>query len=126
MKRLGTVEWPAEPISARLEKFSPGAKAPLIRCLYVRAKSPYLPPKGSCRGAILSVRHAVQDVIEADAKGHGREGLGIIRIVRPFPCVAQVHVVADRDHDAPLLVPDSAPFRLIAVFLIGAAAPNVL
>ena len=72
------------------------------------------------------MRHAIDDVIESDAKGHRGKSLRVIRVVGPLPCVAQVHVVANGDDDAALVVADGAPFRLIAVLLIGAAAPHIL
>ena len=68
-----------------------------------------------------SVRHAVHDVVDADAKRHRRERLRILGIVGPFPGIAQMHVVADGHDDAALVVADGAPLRDVAVLLVGAA-----
>src|SRR5208283_3809521 len=38
----------------------------------------------------------------------------------------QMHVVANGDDDATLVVADGAPFGLIAVLFVGAPGPNVL
>src|ERR1700722_15545404 len=72
------------------------------------------------------MRHAVKDVIEPYTEGHRCEGLGIIRIVRPLPCVAQMHVMADGDDDAALIIADSSPLWLIAVLLVSASGANPL
>src|SRR5450631_2260855 len=70
--------------------------------------------------------HAINDVIEPHAKGHRSEGLRIVRIVSPLPCVAQVHIVADGHNNSPFVVADGAPFRLISILLVGASGPDIL
>jgi len=72
------------------------------------------------------MRHAVHDVIDAHAEGQRCERFRILRVICPFPRIAQVHVVADRDDDAPFGVADGAPFRHVAILLIGAARRDVL
>src|SRR6202034_3167274 len=72
------------------------------------------------------VRHAIHDVIEPHAKSHRCESLWISWIVGPLPGVAQVHVVADRDHDAPLVVADRPPLRDVSVFFIRPPRPHIL
>src|SRR5439155_22406540 len=51
------------------------------------------------RVSVRLVGHAVHDVIDADAKRHRGKRLRIVGAVGPFPRVAQMHVVADRDDD---------------------------
>src|ERR1700677_1736548 len=68
--------------------------------------------------AKASMRHAVNDVIQRHPKSHGSEGLRVIRIVRPFPGIAQVHVVTDGDHDAALVVANCTPLGHVSVFFV--------
>src|SRR5271170_5596288 len=72
------------------------------------------------------MRHAVEDVIESHAEGHRGKRLRIVRIVRPLPRIAQVHIVADSHHDSPFVIADGAPLRLIAILLIGVSGANPL
>src|SRR6202034_200559 len=72
------------------------------------------------------VRHAIHDVIEPHAKCHRCERLWISWIVGPLPGVAQVHVVADCDHDAAFVVADRAPLRDVPVFFIRPPRPHIL
>src|SRR5215469_2849754 len=76
--------------------------------------------------AIDLVGHAIDDVTQSYTKGHRGEGFRIVRIVRPFPRVTEMHVVADSDHDASLVVTDGTPFRNVPVLLICAAGADVL
>src|SRR5689334_14177903 len=73
-----------------------------------------------------SVREGVDDVV--DVRPHALRGvlLGIARRVGMLHRVAEVHVVADRDHDAALIVVDAAPARRVAVLLVGPAAVHEL
>src|ERR1700728_1423488 len=70
--------------------------------------------------------HAIDDVVQPHAKSHRSEGLGIIWVVGPLPCVAQVHVVTDGYDYAAFIIADGTPLGLIAILLVGAAAPHIL
>src|SRR6185312_15907057 len=70
--------------------------------------------------------HPVDDVIKSHSEGHGCERFRVVWIICPFPRVSQVHVVADGDDNASLIVANSAPLRLVPVFLVGASGPDVL
>src|SRR4051794_22059019 len=70
--------------------------------------------------------HAIEDVVEADPEGHGREGLRVVRIVCPLPCITEMHVVTDCDHNASLVISNGAPLGLIAIFLVCSASPYIL
>src|SRR5579862_3628288 len=83
------------------------------------------PRSRSCLPARL-VRHAIHDVIEPHAKSHGSEIFRISRIVRPFPGVAQVHVVADGDHHAAFVVANGPPLWHIAVLFVGPSGIHIL
>src|SRR5580704_1088629 len=69
--------------------------------------------------------HGVGDVVEDDAKSKSGKLLRILRAVRPLPGVTEVHVGADRHHDAPVVVADSPPLRHIAVLLIGSPGVDI-
>ena len=72
-----------------------------------------------------SVRQIVNKIIHRDPVRQRRPLLRIPRIVRPLPGVAQIHVVADRDHHAALVVVNRAPVRSLsrlARFIRPAAA----
>jgi hypothetical protein len=64
------------------------------------------------------MRHAVENVVKPHAECHGCEGFRVIWVVGPLPCITQVHVVADGDNYAPLIIADGTPFGLISVFLV--------
>jgi hypothetical protein len=70
--------------------------------------------------------HGVRNVIEHDAKRESGKLLGILRAVRPFPGVAQMHVVADRHHHAAAIVANGAPLRHVAVLFVGSAGVDIL
>src|ERR1019366_6182815 len=78
--------------------------------------------------AVASVRQIVNEIIHRDPICQRRPLLRIPWIVRPFPRIAQIHVVADRDHYAPLIVVDRAPVRSFSRLprLIRPAAANPL
>src|SRR5438034_9916331 len=68
-----------------------------------------------------SVRHGVDDIIDADADSQLGELFRIARVIGVLPGVAQVHVVADGHHEASLVVVDAAPNRNPTVMLVGYA-----
>src|SRR5579862_3827338 len=47
-------------------------------------------------------------------------------LIGVLPGIAEVHVMTDRDHDAPVVVPDGPPLGNVAIFLIRYAAADVL
>src|SRR5215471_16281135 len=61
------------------------------------------------RSTERSVGHRVYDVICADLIGQGGHWNGIIRIVGMLPGVAGVHIKIDDDHQAVMIVINSAP-----------------
>src|SRR5881227_2489880 len=63
---------------------------------------------------IILVTHRVDHVIDRDAKAEIGVLDGIDGIVGVLPGVAEVHVMAHRDHDAAVVVEDRAPVRLLA------------
>ena len=63
--------------------------------------------------------HRIDEVVDANAVGKRGVLFGIVREIGPFPCVAQVHVVADGHLDPAFIVEDGSPFRLNAVPLVG-------
>src|SRR5215470_15275872 len=72
------------------------------------------------------MRHAIEDVIEPHPKRHRCKLLWIIRVVGPLPCVAQMHVMTDGDHDMSFVVADSTPFWLITILFVSASGANPL
>src|SRR5579884_1000759 len=60
------------------------------------------------------VRHRVDQIVEPDADAERGEALGILRVIGMLPGIAKVHVVADRDHQAAVVVVDAAPVRRLA------------
>src|ERR1700674_3547140 len=81
---------------------------------------------GTQRSTQGLVGHRVSDVIEDDAKSKSRKLLGVLRLIGVFPGVAEMHVVADRHHDAPMLVADGPPLGDVAVVLISYAGADIL
>src|ERR1700730_3105171 len=73
-----------------------------------------------------SVRHRIDDVIDSQPVGQRGKSLRVTRIVGMFPCVADMHVMADRHHDPPFIVANRPPLRLDAVPLVGSARADVL
>src|SRR5580704_12764783 len=71
------------------------------------------------------MRHGVGDVVEDDAKSKSGKLLRVLRAVRPLPGVTEMHVGADRHHDAPVVVADGAPLGHVAVLLISSAGVDV-
>src|ERR1035441_3730997 len=85
--------------------------------------------KRSTNNARPSVRHRVNDVIDADADAEGGESFGVLRVVGVFPGIAEIHVVADGDHQAAAIVVDAAPVggtALALVLFVDFAALQVL
>ena len=74
------------------------------------------------RRRVASMRHRIGDVVHGYADAQGGELLGIVGIVGVLPGVAQIHVVADGDHQAALVVVDAAPGARVAVLLVCHAA----
>ncbi len=60
------------------------------------------------------MRQIVNEIIHRDPISQRRPLLRITPVVRPFPRIAQIHVVADRDHHAPLVVVNRAPVRSLS------------
>src|ERR1035441_9582004 len=69
-------------------------------------------------GANTSVRHRVDDVIDADADAEGGEPFGVLRVVRVLPGIAQIHVVTDGHHQPAVIVVDAAPVGGTAFALV--------
>src|SRR5205085_1146821 len=71
----------------------------------------------------ISVRHRVDKVINERAHRLGGVFLRVIRVVRMLDGVAQVHVVANRDHQPAIVGIDASQMGLFAVLtpLIGPA-----
>src|SRR5579863_9509455 len=70
--------------------------------------------------------HSVDDVVQPHAKSHRREGFRVVRIVGPFPRVAEMHVVADGHDDSAFVISYGAPLGLITILFIRAPRPYVL
>ena len=60
------------------------------------------------------MRQIVDEIVHSDPIRQRRPLLLILRIIRPLPGVAQIHVVADGDDDPPLFVANAAPVRDLA------------
>src|ERR1041384_5911511 len=60
------------------------------------------------------MRHRIDDVVDPDAYPEGGIPLRISRVVGVLPRVAKVHVVANRHHDALVVIENSAPVRRVA------------
>ena len=73
-----------------------------------------------------SVRPPVHDVINPHPESQRGKLLRIAGIVRPFPGVAEVHIVADGHHDASSVVAYRAPFRDVAIFFVSSARAYIL
>ena len=58
---------------------------------------------------VASMRHRIVDVVHGYADAQGGELFGVLGIVGVLPGIAQIHVVADGDHEAALVVVDAAP-----------------
>src|SRR3954447_14143476 len=61
-----------------------------------------------------SMRQRVNNVIYADPHTERGESLRVERIVGVLPGVAQVHVVADCDHQSAVIVENPPPVRCVA------------
>src|ERR1700730_12602174 len=81
---------------------------------------------GTQRSTQGLVGHRVDNVIEDDAKSQSRKLLGVLRLIGVFPGVAEMHIVANRYHDASVLIADGPPLGDVAVLLVGYAAGDVL
>src|SRR5271170_2457846 len=75
---------------------------------------------------ILLVRHRVRDVVDPDAESERGVLFRILGVVGVLPGIAQVHVVADGDHEAAFVVVDAAPVGDEAVFLVDAVRVDEL
>src|SRR4051812_41232654 len=53
-------------------------------------------PEWRVNARVPSVRHRVQDVVDAQAERESGILLGVLRRVGPFPRVADIHIEADR------------------------------
>src|ERR1017187_10209968 len=76
-----------------------------------------------------SVSHGVDNIVDADADAEGGEPFGVLRVVGVFPGIAEVHVVADGDHEAAVVVVDAAPVcgaAIALVLFVNSAALQVL
>src|SRR6185312_10523316 len=76
------------------------------------------------RGSWL-VGHSVGYVVEDNAKRESGKLLRVLRAVGPLPGVTEMHVGADRHHDAAAVVADRAPLGYVAVLLISSAGVDV-
>jgi hypothetical protein len=65
----------------------------------------------------------VNEIVHRDAVSERRPLLRISRIIRPLPGIAQIHVVADGDHDPALVVANATPMRYFpgGAFFVGDA-----
>src|SRR5689334_8374991 len=77
------------------------------------------------RSAVASVRHGIDDVVDADADSERRELFVIVRIVGPFPGIADVGVERHRHHQPAAIVVNPAPARRTAFALIRHAGGQV-
>src|SRR5690348_2920581 len=77
--------------------------------------------KNSNMGPGRSVGHGVRNVVQHDAKRQAGKFLGILGTVGPLPGITQVHVGANRHHDAAVVVADGTPLGHVAIFLISPA-----
>ena len=67
-----------------------------------RAPAQFVQPKR------CSVRQIINKIIHRDPGRQRRPLLRIASVIRPFPRIAQIHVVADRDHHPPLALSNSS------------------
>ncbi len=67
------------------------------------------------------MRHGVDEVIHSDAHAERAVLFGVLRIIGVLPGIAQVHVVADGDHEPAFIVIYAAPFGIVGTFLPVAA-----
>ena len=63
--------------------------------------------------------HAIDDEIDSDFKGIGREFERVIGIVRPLPRVSKVGIPVDQNHQAAVVVEDATHVGYDAVILVG-------
>ena len=70
--------------------------------------------------------HPIHDVVDSEAKSERGEIFGVARVVRPLPSVAEMHVEANGDHDAPFVVADGAPAGNEAVLLVSPSGVDIL
>src|SRR3989304_5680723 len=73
-----------------------------------------------------SMAHTVDDEIHTHLIRVGREPERVVRILSPFPSVAQVGVPVDHDHQTALVVEDSPKLRVVSVFLPGGPSRDSL
>src|SRR5262249_23735724 len=73
-----------------------------------------------------SVSHGVDNIVHANPEAECRVLFGVQRVVRMFPGIAKIHVVADGHHEPAVVIVDSAPTRVEAVPFIGLARTNEL
>src|SRR6185295_3761836 len=67
----------------------------------------------------FSMRHRVEEIVDREPVGDGRELLGIVRVVGVLPRIPEIHVPVD-DHDqSSRAVIDTSPMRRVAVLLPG-------
>src|SRR5262245_5918080 len=64
------------------------------------------------------MRHRIDHVVNADADAESGEFFRILWVVGVLPRIAQVHVVADRDHQTAVIVVDTAPVWGLAAFTL--------
>src|SRR6185312_5342480 len=72
-------------------------------------------PPGRAEGLRGLVSHGINEVVCGDFDAERGKLLVILRNVGPFPGIAEIHVVADRDDEAPAIIIDAFPLRNEAV-----------
>ena len=75
------------------------------------------------RGAMGSVSHRVENVVHAQADREIRKSLWVVGVIRPFPGISHVRVVADRYQNAAPVIINGAPMRALpgrAILVAGA------
>src|ERR1700680_5324176 len=71
------------------------------------------------------VSHAVNDVVNSQAKSQRGVALGIPRAIGPLPGVTHIGVMADGNDNTAAIIANGAPFGHAAVGSVAAASPDV-
>src|SRR6266850_5019996 len=70
------------------------------------------------------VSQGVNDGVHAQTVGVARELRGIIGIIHPFPCVAEIGIVGNQDHQAAGIVEDSANMGIPVIGLFPGSSTS--
>ena len=69
--------------------------------------------------------HSVDDVVDADTIRERCSAFGILGAVGPFPCVADIGIVTDGDHNATFIVANGTPCRNGTIRSVRAPSPDI-